>query len=134
MTLILSCVWGALYILCTALGFLVSPSGVLKFTLVLLSILFYVPGVLLLSEGYRNNNRKLVLAVRWICIGSLVLTTVLLVAFFLCAAFASATAVDVFFVLLGLFSVPMFSSQYWALSLVLWGCLLSGTFLKKLPK
>lgn len=134
MTLILSCVWGALYILCAALGFVTNATGGLKFALVLLSVLCFLPGAMLLAEGYRKGNRKTVMAVRWICLASLVLTVVLLVVFFLCAAFASEAVVDAVFVLLSLFSTPMMCAQYWVLSLFLWGCLLSATFLKKLPR
>ena len=134
MTLALSCAWGVLYILCAALGFLADPTGGLKFALVLLSVLSFVPGGMLLAEGYRKNCRKTVMAVRWVCLASLVLTVIFLVAFFLCAAFGSEAAVDEVFTVLTLVSTPMMCSQYWALSLFLWGCLLSATFLKKLPR
>lgn len=134
MAVILSCAWGALYILCAALGFLVSPSGLLKAALVLFSIVFFVPGALLLTEGFKKGNRRLVLAIRWICIISLLLTTVLVLVFFACAALASEAVVNGVFVALTLLSAPMISSQYWILSIFLWACLLSATFLKKLPK
>lgn len=134
MTLILSCTWGILSILCAALGFLVNPTGGLKFAMVLLSVLCFVPGAMLLAEGYRLSSRKTVLTVRWICLASLLLTVLFLVAFFLCAAFASETAVDIVFVILSVVSTPMMCGQYWVLSLFLWGCLLSATFLKTLPR
>ena len=134
MTLALSCAWGVLYILCAALGFVANPAGGLKFALVLLSVLSFVPGAILLAEGYRRKCRKTVMVVRWVCLASLVLTVVFLVAFFLCAAFASEAAVNAVFAVLSIVSAPMMSSQYWVLSLFLWGCLLSATFLKKLPK
>ncbi|MBR5529787.1 MAG: hypothetical protein IKU57_04865 [Oscillospiraceae bacterium] len=134
MTLFLSCAWGALYILCAGLGFLVSPSGPLKFAVILLSVLCFVPGALLLWEGCRTKNRKIILSVRWVCIVSLALTTLFLVAFFLCAAFASETVVNGVFIALAIVSAPMFSGQYWVISLALWGGLLSATFLKKLPR
>ena len=134
MTLALSCAWGVLYILCAALGFMENPTGALKFALILLSVLCFVPGGMLLGEGYRKECRKTVLAVRWVCVISLVLTVVFLVVFFLCAAFAAETTVNAVFTLLSLVSTPMMCAQYWVLSLFLWGCLLSATFLKKLPR
>ena len=134
MTLILSCAWGILYILCAALGFLVNPTGGVKVALVILSVLTFVPGAMLLAEGYRRKCRKTIMAVRWISFASLFLTVIFLVAFFLCAAFASEAAVNAVFVILAIVSTPMISSQYWVLSLFLWGCLLSATFLKKLPR
>lgn len=126
MTLALFCAWGALYILNVGLGFLTGAAGILKAALIVLALLSFVPGVLLLRRG----DRRITLAVRWISIAVLGLTTVLLAAFFLCAAFASETAVNVVFILLSIVSAPMLSGQYWILGLFLWACLLSATFLK----
>lgn len=134
MTLFLSCAWAVLSILCAALGFMVNPTGGVKIALIILSVLCFVPGAMLLAEGYRKGSRKIVRAVRWICFVSLGLTVIFLVAFFLCAAFASEAVVNVIFVILTLVSTPMMCAQYWVLSLFLWGCLLSATFLKKLPR
>ena len=134
MIAILSCAWGILSILCAALGFIANPAGGLKFALVLLGVLSFVPGAMLLAEGYRKESRKTVFAVRWISFASLILTLIFLVAFFLCAAFASETTVNVVFTILSLVSTPMMCCQYWVVSLFLWGCLLSATFLKKLPR
>ena len=134
MTLFLSCTWAVLSILCASLGFMVNPTGGVKVALVIISVLCFVPGAMLLAEGYRKESRKTVVTVRWICLVSLILTVIFLVVFFLCAAFASEAVVNVIFVILTLVSTPMLCSQYWALSLFLWGCLLSATFLKKLPR
>lgn len=127
MTIALFCAWGALYLLNVGLGFLTGAAGLVKAALIVLALLSFVPGVMLLLRG----NRKITLTVRWISIAVLGLTTVLLVAFFLCAAFAPAPVVNVIFSLLALVSAPMLSGQYWILGLFLWACLLSATFLKK---
>lgn len=133
MNVTLFCLWGALYILNVGLGFLNGAAGFLKAALVVIAVLSFLPGALLLGNGISTGNRKLVLAVRWICAVSLILTTLFLVIFFLCAAFASETVVNVVFILLSLVSAPMLSGQYWIISLFLWGCLFSATFLKKTP-
>lgn len=127
MTIALFCAWGALYLLNVGLGFLTGAAGLVKAALIAIALLSFVPGALLLLRGHR----KITLAIRWISIAVLGLTTILLVAFFLCAAFASEAAVNVVFVLLGVVSAPMLSGQYWILGLFLWACLLSATFLKK---
>lgn len=130
MNIALFCLWGLLYLLNVGLGFLSGVTGFLKAALVILAVLCFVPGVLLLGNGYTRKDRKLILAVRRICIAVLSLTTVALVAFFLCAAFASESVVNGVFIFLSLVSAPMLSGQYWALSLFLWAGLLSATFLK----
>lgn len=127
MTIALFCAWGALYLLNVGLGFLTGAAGLVKAALIVIALLSFVPGVMLLLRG----DRKITLTVRWISIAVLGLTTVLLVAFFLCAAFASMPVVNVVFTLLALVSAPMLSGQYWILGLFLWACLLSATFLKK---
>ena len=123
--------WACLYILCVGLGIIQGATGVLKVALVIVSLIFFVPGALLLYDGLSKNNRKLVLWIRRICLISLGLTTAGLVAFLLCAAYGTGAAVDVAFDLLMLVSAPMTCSQYWILSLFLWACLLSATFFKK---
>lgn len=126
MNVTLFCLWGVLYILNVGLGFIAGATGILKAALVVIAVLSFLPGALLLARG----ERKIVLVIRRICIAVLSLTTVCLVALFLCAAFASESVVDVVFFLLSLVSAPMFSGQYWIIGLFLWGCLLSATFIK----
>ena len=98
--------------------------------LTILAVISFVPGVLLLGNGYIQKDRKLILTIRKICVTVLVLTTIALAAFLFCAAFASEAVVNVLFAVLALVSAPMLSGQYWILSLFLWACLLSATFLK----
>ena len=130
MNLFLFCLWGAFYFLNVGLGFLTADTQLLKTAFMILAVISFVPGVLLLGNGYIQKDRKLILTIRKICIAVLALTTAALVAFFLCVAFASQGVVDVVFVLLSLVSAPMISGQYWFLGLFLWACLLSATFLK----
>lgn len=128
---VLYCIWACLFILCAGLGFIPNPTGVGKAILVLLSVLFFVPGGMILIDGIRANDRKAVLRIRWICIASLVLTVGFLIANF-CSVGASDAVGNTLYELLVIVSSPMICSQYWVLSLFLWGCLLTGSFL--LPK
>ena len=114
--------WGVLFIVCACLGFVRDAAGFGKVLLVLSSLIFFLPGVLLLYWGQRKQ-------VRIISICSLGATLVLLVANFF-SVLASERVGDILYILLVLISSPMACSQYWVLSLFLWACLLMATFLK----
>lgn len=129
---ILYALWACLYILCVGLGTVGTVEGIGKIFFVLTALIFFIPGVLLLVFGLREKNKKMLLRVRIVCICSLVLTLIFLVANFLTANASDATGYAMF-ELLNLVSAPMLCSQYWILSLFLWACLLMGSF-TKLPK
>ena len=129
---ILYAIWACLYILCVGLGTVGTVEGVGKIFFVLTALIFFIPGILLLVFGLREKNKKMLLRVRIVCICSLVLTLIFLVANFLTANGPDATGYTMF-ELLNLVSAPMLCSQYWVLSLFLWACLLMGSF-TKLPK
>lgn len=124
---ILYIVWGCLYILCVGLGTLPEPEGFGKAVLVGVSLLFFVPGVLLLADAVKSGSKAGLLRVRVICLCSLVLTVIFLIASILTVN-ASAQVGKVLTELLMLVSAPMFCGQYWFLSLFLWSCLLIGSF------
>lgn len=124
---ILYVLWGCLYILCVGLGTLPEPEGLGKAVLVGISLLFFVPGVLLLADAVKSGSKAGLLRVRVICLCSLVLTVVFLIASILTVN-ASAQVGKVLTELLMLVSAPMFCGQYWFLSLFLWSCLLIGSF------
>lgn len=125
---ILYCIWGCLFILCVGLGFIPNPAGLGKAILVMLSVLFFVPGAMILIDGIRTGDRKAVLRIRWISICSLALTAIFLIANFLSVR-ASHAVGETLYELLVIVSSPMVCSQYWVLSLFLWSCLLTGSFL-----
>ena len=129
---ILYAIWACLYILCVGLGTVGTVEGVGKIFFVLTALIFFIPGILLLVFGLREKNKKMLLRVRIVCICSLVLTLIFLVANFLTATAPDATGYTMF-ELLNLVSAPMLCCQYWVLSLFLWACLLMGSF-TKLPK
>ncbi len=109
-------IWGGLFILCGLLGFIPEPVGFLKGLLVALSVIFFVPGWVLL---YRGQAR----AVRNLSAVSLAVTLFLLVLNFLSGRAVQAAG-EFLYGLLVFFSSPMICSQYWVLSLFLWACLL----------
>lgn len=115
--------WGVLFILCALLGFIPEPEGLIKALLVLLSVIFFVPGSILLYYAAKSADRQQISLIRGISLVSLGATLVLLVLNFLSAS-ASEAAGDFLYGLLVVVSAPMICSQYWIVSLFLWACLL----------
>lgn len=126
---ILYAVWASLYILCVGLGTVRDVDGFGKWVLILTALLFFVPGAMLVYEGIRQQNKKMLLRLRLVCISSLSLTLIFIVANLLSVG-ASAAAGKVLYDILMLVSAPMFCGQYWELSLFLWACLLFASFTK----
>ena len=126
---VLYAVWGCFYILCVGLGFIPEAQGLGKALLVLIGLLFFVPGVLLLQDCLETQNRRQLLRLRLVCLGSLVLTCALLVLSFLTVR-SNTEVGDLVYELLALVSAPMLCIQYWALSLFLWACLFMATLVK----
>ena len=126
---ILYAAWACLYVLCVGLAFIDSPQGFGKYILILIELLFFLPGVWLLVEGLRKSNRKLLRRLRSVCICSLALTMIFIMAFFLSVNASEATS-ETLLDILTLISAPMFCSGNWALSWFLWACLLMGTLCK----
>ena len=121
--------WLCLYVICLIAGFIPNPTGFGKVLLILLSAGFFVPGGLLLYDAHRRQDKKVLMSIRLISLGSLVLTVVLFIANLL-AVFVSDVAGTVLHVFLNIVSVPMFAMQYWLVSLFLWSCLFIGTFIR----
>ena len=121
--------WLCLYVICLIAGFIPNPTGFGKVLLILLSAGFFVPGGLLLYDAHCRQDKKALMSIRLISLGSLVLTVVFFIANLL-SVFVSDVAGTVLHVFLNIVSVPMFAMQYWLVSLFLWSCLFIGTFLK----
>ena len=127
-------VWGGLFIVCAGLGFIHEPTGFLKALMVMLSLAHFVPGCILIVKGEKQDLRQ----VRNLSIGSLTATLVFLIANFL--SYASTVAMgNVLYGFLVVVSSPMVCSQYWALSLFFWACLMISSIsklrkLKKVPE
>ena len=127
--LLLYSLWGCLFVLCVGLGTIQVTDTLVKTALLLISVVFFVPGAILLYDAKTTGDRKGILTIRWISITSLTLTLGALLAFLLTSSRGSGAA-DVLYEVLILVSSPMICSQYWMVSLFLWGCLLSATFVK----
>ena len=126
-------VWGIMYVLCCALGFLTQRSKGLDVALTVLSVLFFVPGIIIMVNAYIQNDKKELKRLRLISLCSLVLTlTVLAITF--ATARGSVKLGNVLQNILGVVSVPMFCSKIWALSLFLWACLFIASFPKVIKK
>lgn len=126
---VLYAVWICLYILCVGLGTVENVQKIGSIFFLLTALIFFIPGVLLLVTGIREKNAKAVIRIRIIAACSLLLTAVVFCAN-LMAVGASQTVGNFLHELLNLVSAPMFCSQYWIVSLLLWGGLFSASFTK----
>ena len=122
--------WGFFYLLCAILGFIPNPAGFGRFLLVLVAILFFIPGFLLLRKGLRKKDGALLRRLRIVCICWLCVTLVMLAVNIGCVL-ASKAVGDAMYILLVVLSSPMICGQYWVLSMFLWACLLICTWMGK---
>ena len=121
--------WGILFILCAGIGFIPDPQGAVKWVLILLSIGFFVPPMVLMYQSQQQGDQQTVSLIRNLSALSLGLTVVLLILNFLSIGWHEAVG-DILYVMLVIVSTPMVSSQFWALSLFFWACLLMMSFTK----
>lgn len=122
-------VWAGIYILCVGLGFVSNPIGFGKFLLIATAMIFFLPGAMLLYEGWKTGNARMLMRVRIVCVLSLSLTLIMIIANLLSVS-ASAKTGAVLYELLALVSAPMLCAQNWALSIFLWAFLLFASFKK----
>lgn len=115
--------WGGLFVLCAALGFIGAPGTALRIFMTLLSVAFFIPGALLLRRSKEQGNREIALLIRNFSAASLILTVVLLIANFL-SVLAPKLLGNILYSILIVVSTPMICSGYWVLSLFLWACLM----------
>lgn len=116
---VLYVLWGILFAVCAGLGFIPEPEGAVKWLCVSLSVLFFVPPMLLARSG----DRATVMLVRNLALLALLLAAALLVLNILSASFSEMTGIILHYVLIVAAS-PMICSQYWALTLFLWAYLM----------
>ena len=119
-------IWGGLYGLCALLSLIPAPAAALKVLLVLLSIGFFVPPVLLRLQNDPKTNKTLLL----ISTCSLCATFLFLLLNILTFA-APVWVGNVLYYLLLLVSVPGVAWGSYGLSLFLWSCLLFACLKKK---
>ena len=122
--------WGSLYIICAALGFIPDPPALARWVFTGLSLLFFLPPAVLLYRARKNQDGFTRSLIRNLCFASLGLTLLLLVLNVVCAM-GSTFWGNVLHGLLVVLSCPMVCSGYWVLSLFLWACLLMGSLKAK---
>ena len=115
--------WGGLFALCAALGFIQNPSNALRVLMSILSVVFFIPGALLLHHSRQTGDMETAMLVRNFSAASLVLTSILLIANFLCVL-APVWLGNMLHSILIIVSSPMVCSGYWVLSLFFWACLM----------
>lgn len=115
--------WGGLYILCAALGFIPEPAGFVRALLTMLSLGFFVPPALLLYDARKTGDRYTPALVRNLSALSLLLTLVLLVVNVLSVMNSEAVG-NILYGILVIVTSPMVCSGYWVLSMFCWACLL----------
>ena len=120
--------WGALFVLCAALGFVSNPSEGMKALMFMAAAAFFVTPAWLLWKGDRRDA----VMVAGLSGASLVLTAIMLVMNLLSVRSAVLVG-DVVYAIMAVVSVPMLCSRHWALSLFCWACLMICG-LKKLKK
>lgn len=119
--------WLCFYILCVGLGTVTQRSTGLDIAFTVLSLIFFLPGILLLWEGVQSGDRRMLLHLRIVSLSSLVLTVSLIVLNILTVNAGDAVG-QVMNDLLILVSAPMFCCHWNWLSLFLWACLFVGSF------
>jgi hypothetical protein len=112
-----------LFIICAALGFIPVPSGVVQAVFTILSVLFFLPPVVLLYRAGKAGNRSAALLIRNLSLASLGLTLLVLI-LSVVSAVQSEFLGNFLHGILVIISTPMICSGYWVLSLFLWACLL----------
>ncbi len=121
--------WAVLYVICAGLGAIPERSLALRWTLSVISLVFFVPGFWMLTEALMRKDLLQLKALRWISGTFLGLTVLALIANILSIT-GSVALGNVLYVILILVSVPMLCCEYWALTLFLW----AGLFLATFPK
>ncbi len=129
---ILYIVWAVLYCVCFGLSFVKSPTPGEKAFLTGLSVVFFIPPFWLCFLAKKENHHKTIKVLRWISIGSLALTLVLIIAN-IASVLGSPVLGRVLHLLLRLVSVPLETSHTWALSLYFWAILMVLTLPKRRP-
>ena len=115
--------WAGMFLVCAVLGFVPNPQGGQKWLLIFFSALFFLPPALLVWQGSKHKDKKLLRLIRKLSIWSLSLTVVVLVANML-SVLGSRLLGDILYYILIVVSTPMICMQYWAWSLTAWAILL----------
>ena len=119
--------WLFVYIICVGLGTLYEDILVLQIFQGLFAVLFFVPPVLLVLEGLKDDQKKYLIQIRVISIVSLALTLAFMIAN-IAAVYASEAVGNTLNQIYILVATPMHCLPYGFISIFLWACLLMLTF------
>ena len=117
--------WVVLFVLCALMGLVPAATVTRKTLMIALSLGFFVPPGMLIYQAVKQPKRdkNTLRLVRNLSLLSLGLTTLVLILNFMSVMWSEAVG-NGLYVLLVIVSSPMVCSQYWALSLFAWACLL----------
>ena len=118
---VLYALWGGLYAICAALGFVVTPGPALRLLMIVLSVAMFVPPFVLNYRGAKGSNRRMLELVRNLSFYWLVLTSLLLILSFM-TVFAAQWVGNLLHSLLVIVGSPLVCSDNWALTIFLWSC------------
>ena len=119
---VLYALWGGMYAMCAALGFITAPGPSLRLLMILLSVAHFVPPFVLNYRSAKAKDRRTLELVRNLCLYWLVLTSLLLILSFL-TVFSSEWVGNLLHSLLTVVASPLVCSDNWALTIFLWACL-----------
>ena len=127
-------IWGAMFIVCAALGFLRQEQEQPGWWYTAVSVLFFLPPAVILLRSRKEGDIRSLKILRYLSCASLGITALGLVLNFLSVRWGE-TAGDILHSILAVVSTPMMASGFWALSLFLWACLwvASGSRSKQVP-
>lgn len=121
---ILKAIWAGMFLICCVLGFIPNPGKGGEILMIILSVLFFVPGYADAYFSWKSRDHKELRLIRNLCILSLGGTLVVLVANLLSLLTSSLELGDMLYYLLVVVSTPMICGRYWVYSLLLWAILL----------
>ena len=127
-------IWGAMFIVCAALGFLRQEQESPGWWYTAVSVLFFLPPAAILLRSRKEGDIRSLKTLRYLAGASLGITALGLVLNFLSVRWGEAAG-DILHSILAVVSTPMIASGFWALSLFLWACLwvASGSPSKQAP-
>ena len=119
--------WACLFVMCVGFGTIVQRSVAGHIILMLLSLIFFVPGIILVYDGLKNDNKKMLRRVRIISLTSLFLTlsTIILNILLVRASEAVGNALNDILIVV---SAPMFCCYWRGIGPFLWACLFISSF------
>lgn len=121
-------IWGVLYLICTACGFVPNPQGGWYGLFVLLSIAFFIPPGWLLYKAVQWRSSKIMKQVRLVSILSLSLSFVMILVNLLAIHASEAWGTALYWILI-VVSAPMVCGQAWVIGLFGWACLLMASIM-----